>query len=635
LKSLIPLMQCILNDLGMRCGTSTTHDCKTAMRRIEREGLSFLTITLASFGADFQKSLDLGYVADDLFAGFQRGGGLPRFLGGFLRQVFDASSGRLLDNPSVEAIWAVRQFTLMWSKIEADCTPRRVTAALRKYVECEQEVRQSDKSLLETKPDRLEQFARVGRLLWADFFACVDSRIYHESVIPKHGPGATADKLRGNAKYNQRTWTRRLDEAFPHWEQIIPSESFIERTNRVRILEPRDEIPVKVITVPKTLKTPRIIAVEPTCMQYMQQGVLSVMVQEMKRFSQTRHLVMFESQEPNQRLAAEGSITGALATLDLSEASDRVSNQHVRLLLANHRFLREAVDATRSRKAGGQGIPDLRLAKFASMGSALCFPMEAIVFATIIFVGVEQSLNRRLTMQDVKSLYGKVRVYGDDIVIPVDYVQSVLRALEDFGLRVNHNKSFWTGKFRESCGKDYYNGVDVSIARVRSFLPESRLDAEAIASTVSLRNQMFHLSLFETVDYLDREITSLIPFPFVEWERGSAGEVVQHSPLLGRHGYEPCQAQYHDPDLHIPLAKGVVLSSTLPASELDDVGALMKWFLHKANGEGSPSPWSQRDALPGNSTDWWRDILTTDRDHLQRAGRPVSVRIKTRKAPIF
>jgi hypothetical protein len=614
LKSLIALMQVVLAEAGTRCGTSTTQDLKTILRRVEHEGISFLTISLPAFCSDFEKSLAEGRVTHDRFTGFSRTGGLPRFLKGFLESVFDSNSGRLLNDPSIQAIQAVRQITLMFGKIALQCSPEREDNAIRKFIECEQDVRRYDRKL-SSEPERLEEFVRVGRLLWADFFSEVDNRIYAEGVIPRHGPGATADKLRGNAKYDQLMWTFRMESVFPHWENLIPSESFLSRTDRVTILEPGDEIPVKVILVPKTLKTPRIIAVEPTCMQYMQQGVLATIMEEMPRFDNTRHFVMFESQEPNQRLAREGSVSGALATLDLSEASDRVSNQHVRLLLASHRELRQAVDVTRSRKADVTlpgGIKKIiRLAKFASMGSALCFPMEAMVFATIIFVGIQRELKRPLTKKDIQSFFGLVRVYGDDIIVPVEYVQSVIQELEAFGLRVNPNKSFWTGRFRESCGKEFYDGRNVCVARVRNLLPSDRLDVDRLQSTISFRNQMFHLGYHETADYLDGLISDIITFPFVEWTIGQDGNPVQSSSLLGRHAYDiPCQEYRHDSDLQIPLVRGSIAVSESPASLLDDYGALMKWFL-------------KRGVTP-----------FVDRRHLQRAGRPRSARIKTGWYPI-
>jgi hypothetical protein len=633
LKSLMTLLQLVLIELGTRCGTSTTLDWKTIERRFEHESLSFLTITMPAFCRDFEKSLEEGKVAPDSFSSFRKRAGLPLFLRGFLELVFEPGSARLLPDASVEAIFSIRQITLMFKKILVDCTDDRRHAAFQKYLEVEQDVRLSDQRLL-SESDRVRSFERIGQLLWADFFSSVDNRIYNDSVVPKHGPGATADKLRGNAKYVNSMWTRRLEQVFPFGIYLLPNPSveFLQRVDEVTILEPGEEMPVRVISVPKTLKTPRIIAIEPTCMQYMQQGVLSVMMEEMPRFDQTRNLVMFEEQEPNQRLALEGSLTGTLATLDLSEASDRVSNQHVRSLVRNHRFLREALDATRSRKADvptKNGLETIRLSKFASMGSALCFPMEAIVFTTIIFMAIEKSLNRRLTIKDVRSFYGRVRVYGDDIIVPVDHVQAVIEELEAFGLLVNRNKSFWNGKFRESCGKDYYGGEDVSVTYVRRFLPDNRLQAEEVISAVALRNQLFQAGFVTTVDWLDDRIRKLIPFPIVE----------PTSPLLGRWSHSPYEAEMHHPDLHVPLVRGVYISPKRRESLLDGYGALQKFFLrvHSGREVGDSPPIYRLDkdgkpSLPGGpvmrARNWLDRVVATDKDHLQFAGRPVSVRIK-------
>lgn len=604
MKSLIALLQEVLADAGTRCGTSTSRDLKEIAVRSEHEGVtSFLAITLPSFATDLQKGLAAGECGPDLFPGFQKRGRTPVFLGGFMDLVFDRASGQLLPDTKtqVDAIRAIRQICRLYGKIELRCSPERVDAAYQLYLQTEQDVRQSDAKLVSAPEEyRLKRYARIGRLLWADFFSKVDSRIYQEGVTPKHGPGATADKLRGNAKYEQLMWTRRLEEVFPWWENIFPNDHprTFESEHRVTILEPWDEIPVRVIDVPKTLKTPRLIAIEPTCMQYMQQGILAVMVEEMSGFTNPAHLLDFESQEPNQRLAREGSISGALATLDLSEASDRVSNQHVRILLANHRELRRAVDATRSRKADVLG-ETIRLAKFASMGSALTFPFESIVFMTMIFCGIEECLGRPLTQEDVTGLYGRVRTYGDDIIVPVEYVHAVMEELEAFGLRVNRGKSFWTGLFRESCGSDWYAGEDVSSVRARHPLPNSRLDVVELQSAVSLRNafKSHDWDWLRTIGFLDDWISGLIPFPFVE----------PTSVLLGRQDDSELPRQEFRPDynLHYPLVWGSWVESRSPASPLDDRGALMKFHLKR-------------------STDPFED-----REHLQRAGRPQSAHIKT------
>jgi hypothetical protein len=601
-----------LEELGVRCDTSTIQDGKTILERFEHEGSSFLTITLPNFCTDFERGLEQGFIDHAMFKSFAKTtqhGCLPRFMGGFIGLVFDRSSGLLLDKPNVNAIRAVRQVTLMFGKMKRDCTPKRRDAAITRFVECEQDVRSVDLKLISSERDYLRDFTRVSQLLWRDLLGSIDSRIYHQGVIPKHGPGTTADKLRGNAKYNQLTWTRRLEEVFPHWENLIPSESFLQRTDNVRILEPPDEIPVRVVTVRKTLKTPRIIAIEPTCMQYMQQGILAAIVDEIPRHDNSRNFIDFEFQEPNQRLAEEGSITGALATLDLSEASDRVSNQHVRLLLSRNTLLREAVDATRSRKADVPGYGVIPLAKFASMGSALCFPFEAMVFTTVVFLGIEQALSRQLTMRDIKSMYGKVRVYGDDIIVPTEFVLTVIDSLETFGFRVNTKKSFWTGRFRESCGKEYYGGSDVSIARIRDTLPVNRLDVSELVSAVSLRNQLYKLGFVEPVEFLDRAIGKIIPFPYV----------FETSALLGRLSdardehphFLPSQEYKWDDHLQVLLVKGAVVKSKYPSSRLDDYGALMKWFLKRG------------------------DQPFEDRDHLLRSGRAVSTRIKIRWGTLY
>jgi len=296
-------------------------------------------------------------------------------------------------------------------------------------------------------------------------------------------------------------------------------------------------------------------------------------------------------------MAKEGSLYGELATLDLSEASDRVLYLHVQALLARFPSFAGAVDACRSRKAelpSGEVVP---LAKFASMGSALCFPMETSVFLTIIFMSIAEALDTPLTEKMIKSFSGKVRVFGDDIIVPVDFVDHVIHNLEAFGLKVNMNKSFWKGKFRESCGKDYYGGADVSIVRMRSKFPTSRGDAEEIISTVSFRNLLFKAGYVKTVEWLDDRLERLIPFPFVGPE----------SPALGRLRYEGHQTDIWDTNLQRPLVRAMVVKVRLPINKVDSYPALMKWFLKDS------------------------EMPFIDQNHLERSGRPVSLDIKHRQ----
>jgi len=499
-------------------------------------------------------------------------------------------------------------------KIELPCSDARVKAAFDKFVECENNVRENDATLT---PELVYRFERMALLAWGDILSVLDKVVFDGDILPRHGPGATADRIKGNRKYDHKQWTHRLEEIFPSGEYLFPSWShFCDHEGDVDIVDPGLEIPVRVIGVPKTLKTPRIIAVEPLCMQYAQQGLLRELVSSITRHDTLGALVGFLDQVPNQELAKEGSRKGSLATLDLSEASDRVSNRLVASLVKSFPWVSQALDATRSRHADVPGHGVIPLAKYASMGSALCFPIEAMVFLTIVLVGIEEELNRPLTHKDIKSLVGKVRVYGDDIIVPVEYVHTVVGRLEDFGLKVNHDKSFWTGKFRESCGKEYYDGHDVSIVKVRRMFPTQRQQAEEMISLVSFRNQLYKAGWWETCKYLDNYIERLIPFPVV----------AETSPALGRHSFLGYETQRECSELQRPLVRAFKVRSTIPKSYLEGYGALMKWFL---SAEGADRQRGSEDPLQ------WLFVPEPDTTHLERAGRPQVVNIKLGWVPSY
>jgi len=435
-------LQLLLEEIGERCGVSTSRDFKEISARVEHEGISFLTISLARFGKDFTKALDEGRVDPNHFSRWSKSGSTPRFLGGMLDLVFDRRCGTLLDEPSLEAIRGIRQVTLAFAKIGLQCSREREELALTKFVEIESEILARDP--YGAVNGLRERFRHTGKVLFREMFTEIDRKIYYNEIVPGHGPGATADRLLGNEKYDLAYWPRRMDDVFPFLEYAVPSWSAFHRADEVNFAEPGDEIPVKVTLVPKTLETPRIIAIEPTAVQYMQQGIKDEIYAWVKNDHVLSPMIGFEDQVPNQLLAIKGSLSGEFATLDLSEASDRVSNQHVRDLLADHPWLDAGVQACRSTKAAVPGKGVITLAKFASMGSALCFPMEAIVFLTVVFLTISEELNVPLTRNLVKDFRAKVRVYGDDIIVPVEFATAVAANLALFGYKVNGNKSFWT-----------------------------------------------------------------------------------------------------------------------------------------------------------------------------------------------
>jgi hypothetical protein len=201
--------------------------------------------------------------------------------------------------------------------------------------------------------------------------------------------------------------------------------------------------------------------------------------------------INFTHQKINRKLARLSSRFGGFATLDLKDASDRVSLDLVRKVFQHNPELLSCLEACRTTATK---LPDgrvINLKKYAPMGSALCFPVEALIFWVVIVAAVYQArlVPRQATSrEDLRKIGKRVYVYGDDIIVPTRWAHVSIQALESVGLKVNVDKSCITGRFRESCGMDAFMGVEVTPARVRTPWTGQRSDGAAYASWVSLAN---------------------------------------------------------------------------------------------------------------------------------------------------
>lgn len=205
-----------------------------------------------------------------------------------------------------------------------------------------------------------------------------------------------------------------------------------------------------VITVPKNAKIDRVIAVEPDLNLFVQKGFGSAIRRRLKKVG-----IDLDDQTVNQRLAYEGSLDGSLATLDLSNASDTVSRGIVEQLLPPDWLL--ALEQCRSPEGVLPSGEIVRYQKFSSMGNGFTFELESLIFWALC-----KSVSELLDETDVR-----VSVYGDDIIVPSTIADPVMRLLEFCGFTINRKKSFWSGPFRESCGKHYFLGTDVTPFYVR------------------------------------------------------------------------------------------------------------------------------------------------------------------------
>lgn len=517
MKSMVRLTVAMLTEISDKTGISTDRDIRTIHDRVRSEGSSFLTITLPSFEGELLSLLhEGGRISSTSFPGFRKRGGVPEFLGGLLGTLFSETGD--FNVPIVPEDWGyqasiirmIRSVLLLHKKVELDCTPERTESAIRGYIE-------TDKEISEISEENILRFRRMSRKILGSYLGEVERQIYGSGFHPKHSSGSLATRERYNERFRFNVWTERLQHIFPYWEDV--HVSWREQLESIpTILSPTEETPSRVISVPKTMKGPRVIAMEPVWNQYSQQGILHCMTDVLESWeSYDSHLfplweaVNWTYQDYNQLLAKIGSKSGKLATIDLSEASDRVSAQLVRDgLLGDHSYLSQAIFACRSERADVNG-EIISLKKFASMGSALTFPMESLVFYTLIHLAWERTFGScTLPLSPVDG----VRVYGDDMVVPTSLVPALLSELETYGLKVNHKKSFWTGFFRESCGSDWYAGFAVNTVKVRHRLPTRGDHAEGIRSAIELHNNLLAEGWSEVSGLIAKTLRSLRFIPY-------------------------------------------------------------------------------------------------------------------------
>lgn len=207
-------------------------------------------------------------------------------------------------------------------------------------------------------------------------------------------------------------------------------------------------VPVEIHTgrlafVPKSYKTDRSVMVEPVLNTMLQGGLGRHISGRLRKFG-----LDIRQQEPNQALAQEGSLTGALATLDLSSASDTIATELVWDLLPHDwAWLLSKARTSRCDLDG----ESLLLEKFCSMGNGFTFPLETLIFWALT----------RGTCEALDISTTQVRVYGDDIIVPCSAFEALCANLRCLGFLPNKTKSFAAGPFRESCGADYLRGFNI------------------------------------------------------------------------------------------------------------------------------------------------------------------------------
>lgn len=398
---------------------------------------------------------------------------------------------------SPEQYRIIRQAYSLCEKISREGDHRAQEAAWQKFLNCEKKCGRTNRKIryLMLRPDRWRSLSRgdisifdvtkIKReisLILGDFWKAYTSLVQELAF----GPGmslSSADVNKTSVPFKLSDKVTVTESALPVWRDFMryggllpgrvefsatPSGVF-KRVERVQIVPG-----CKITFVPKTSVIKRTIAIEPSANVSMQLTIHRYLQKRLRRWAD----IDITDQTKNRRLALQGSLSGDLATLDLSSASDLISKEVVRLLLPKEWF--HLLDALRSH-CGTYGDNSIVFQKFSSMGNGFTFALETIIFYAIAKVAGEG------VGSDLPS------VYGDDIIVRTSDYSRTVKFLEFFGFSVNSRKSYNSGPFRESCGLDAFNGVDVRPIFLRT-------DRMKIVEAIAFHNHCYRRGYYDVCE---------------------------------------------------------------------------------------------------------------------------------------
>lgn len=226
----------------------------------------------------------------------------------------------------------------------------------------------------------------------------------------------------------------------------------------------------KMAFVAKNAKTHRIIGAEPTANVFLQLGIAQVLRKALRKVG-----VDLDDQSINQRAAYKASLSGASVTVDESMASDLVSRVLVEQMLPPGWYRVLADLRTPYYRFPARHSRSGEFEKWSSMGNGYTFELESLIFWALAQSCIE-----------ISGAKGRAKVYGDDIVLPHRAYGLLLETFNFTGFLVNHEKTHTMGYFRESCGKHFFAGIDVTPVYQRTAVKD-------LPSLIALHNKLHRL----------------------------------------------------------------------------------------------------------------------------------------------
>lgn len=202
--------------------------------------------------------------------------------------------------------------------------------------------------------------------------------------------------------------------------------------------------------VPKSWKTYRCIMPNTTLGTYYSSGLGLLIRRRLKK----EGLDISRLQDKHKSWAKAFSLSRTHCTADLSSASDSITSWLLNSILPRPWF-----NAVKFGRIDHAKIDNKRvfLNSFMTMGIGFTFELQTLVFYCLL-----------KAIETLSSRKGLISVYGDDLIFPSHMFTYVKQIFADINFVLNKDKTFCKESFRESCGGDYYCGIDV-----RPFQPEA------------------------------------------------------------------------------------------------------------------------------------------------------------------
>lgn len=329
----------------------------------------------------------------------------------------------------------------------------------------------------------------------------------------RFGPGVTS-AIRGRYATESKKYMANnhvTDRLAPFMEQYYTPGKAVEILNHSTVA-----------FVPKDATTDRAIAIEPHWNSFAQLGIGAALRRKLQRTGIDLDVLADEN-----RAHAGSAIHLNLATIDLASASDTISREVVWLLVPDD--WATLMDTARTDYASIEGDV-VELQKFSSMGNGFTFELESLIFTALV-----RAVKR--------SHYA---AFGDDIVIDRKAAPLLIETLAFLGFDCNMKKSFLAGRFFESCGHDFYDGIMIRPFYLKGPSHDFPLSVVRIGNKIrryahlrghSVKCDVRFRDVFDWVSRLDRKASRT--FTSLGY---SDNAIIRNfdecTPAIARHGHE-------------------------------------------------------------------------------------------------